>query len=133
MPEIQKVSLKIPTVWNSEIKVDGNKVERLLYPEINTEVHLARTGTAGVLIGSTNVDIYLKRFLLVKSSKCDVSAYSDLPILKVKKSADFNPIYSETTLIWLRSPAYFTKKLSPCSGQVQPDTFLKEISKSIGD
>ena len=112
MPEIQKVSLKIPTVWNNEVKVDGNKVERLLYPEIRAEVDIASTDTAGVLIATTNVGAYLKRFLLVKSNKCDVSAYADLPVLKVKKSADFNSISSNTPLSWLRSPAYFTQEIT---------------------
>ena len=112
MPEIQKVSLKIPTVWNNEVKVDGTKVERLLYPEIRAEVDIASTDTAGVLIATTNVGAYLKRCLLVKSNKCDVSAYADLPVLKVKKSADFNSISSNTPLSWLRSPAYFTQEIT---------------------
>ncbi|KYL32751.1 hypothetical protein A2I96_17185 [Pseudoalteromonas tetraodonis] len=113
MPEIQKVSLKIPTVWNCDVKVDGNKVERLLYPEINTEIHLANTGNAGVLLATSNADTYLERFLVVKSNKCDIEAYPELPVLKVKKSADFNFISSETQLSWVRSPAYFFQEVTP--------------------
>ena len=113
MPEIQKVSLKIPTVWNCDVKVDGNKVERLLYPEINTEIHLANTNNAGVLLATSNAGAYLERFLVVKSSKCDIDAYPDLPVLKVKNSAAFNAISSETEVIWLRSPACFIQGVSP--------------------
>lgn len=122
MSEIQKISLKIPTVWNSEVKVDENKVERLLFPEINAEVSVASTNNAGVLIATSNVGIYLDCFLLVKSNKCDIEAYPELPVLKVKNPTEFDSISSETTLVWFRSPAEFS-----------PETLPNEIAKSWGN
>lgn len=113
MSEIRKINITVPTIWDSEVKVDGNKVERLLFPEIKTEVSVASTDYVGVLIATSNIGTYLESFLLVKNNKCVIEAYPDLPVLKVKRPADFNSVSSETQLSWLRSPADFTPEISP--------------------
>ncbi len=113
MPIKQKTNLTLPDVWNPEIKVEGNKAERLLYPSQYAEFYLDTTDNAGVLIITPIEQTYSGRVLLVKSNRCDVSSYPDLPVLKVKRANDFNSISSSTQLVWLRSPASFAPNISP--------------------
>ncbi|TDF38500.1 DEAD/DEAH box helicase [Alteromonadaceae bacterium M269] len=109
----QKVNIALPDVWHTEIEIEGNKVERLLFPSKYIEVYLNTTNDAGVLIATPIEQIYSDHVLLVKGNRFDLSAYPELPVLKVKRTIDFNSISSSTPLIWLRSPASFVQNISP--------------------
>ena len=108
-----KVRIVVPEIWSQEIKVEGNKVERLLFTEKESEVTIIPTETKGVLKATVVDDANHGDYLIIKNNKCDTSQYPDLPILKVRKTSDFDSISKDTKLSWLKSPSEFTPKLSP--------------------